>query len=131
MIYNSQEELDEALALWQKRLRLQDWEVRARIVTRKQMEGDSYGRCFVHWDTKQATIRILHPEFYEDEKELDEWGRAACNHERVLVHELLHIPFHPLMPSEEGMLYSHIEQVIESLASSFVEVRPVVRTLVQ
>lgn len=84
MIFETQDQLDAALAKWQKILRLQDWEIEAHLVPENRMPSvDTYGNCFPRIDLAWAEVCINEV-------------RSMCNgdtndHECVLVHELLHV----------------------------------------
>lgn len=87
VIYKTQEELDAALAEWQIRLRLQDWDITAKVVRRDDIDTDPSNRkaatVYREWRLNSADIKILDP--------IDRVGRAERDMESDLVHELLHI----------------------------------------
>ena len=76
--------LDKLCALWQKRLRLEDWRVSVKLV-RKYELPDAHAEALPHRRTKVAKIKIVDPRDrdpeWADETEL-EWS---------LVHELMHL----------------------------------------
>lgn len=113
MIFETQEQLDAALARWQRILRLQDWDIRASLRPRG-IDDTQDGHCIVHWRLKSATIRIVNQNC---EGSLPEWP-YDCEH--ILVHELLHIPTHPFAPDKETMNDDLFEQHIDSLAKVLV-----------
>lgn len=118
MIFDSQEQLDACLAYWQKVLRLQDWGVKARIVRRSALDDETNAHVSVTWNKKNAFIELLDPIDYSSTA----W---AQDHEKSLVHELLHIHITAVANErgawEEGMDDMMEEQAIESLATSFVK----------
>ena len=90
MIYQSQAEVDEALAYWQKVLRLQDWDILARVTRQSEMNcTDASATCQVVMFRKQAQIKLLDPTDYDRAL----WKQ---DHEESLVHELLHLHYEPL-----------------------------------
>lgn len=124
MIYATQEELDAALAKWQRLLRLQDWTIRARVVTHhdgmiSNETWNSDGQSAVMRPLKTAVVRLnsiecarscAYPELH-----------ANIDQEQVLVHELLHLCFHDFEPPKKDALRHDLwEQTIEVLAQQFV-----------
>lgn len=86
MIFTTQEELDVCVARWQKILRLQDWEIQARIKRRNDMPNpDCYGNCQVHPLHHAAEISI------EDATDYHDFFAVPLDHEQIVVHELLHV----------------------------------------
>lgn len=90
----TQVELDKLCALWQQRLRLQDWRVSVKLV-RKHELPDCHAEAMPHSRTKVAKIRIVTPDDrdpeWADETEL-EWS---------LVHELMHLYCPDLSPGDD------------------------------
>lgn len=124
MIFSSQDQLDAALAKWQKILRLQDWEIRASIVNAGD-NGGNRGTCTVHFQLGAATIRISSHDSGDSSKE---WDHERKDMELTLVHELLHIPFHSFRPKEDSLKHELWEQAIEKTAWNLValERRPTI-----
>lgn len=86
MIFENQEQLDECVEKWQKILRLQDWEIQARVKRRNDMPNpDCYGNCQVHPVHHAAEISI------EDACDHLPFFAVPLDHEQILVHELLHV----------------------------------------
>lgn len=77
--------LQALLEEWQERLGLQNWDIRARLVTNREL-ADYHGDATITLVNEQASIRILSPEHYE----LDD-SDFPHDPERTLVHELLHL----------------------------------------
>ena len=73
---------------WQKRLGLQDWVVVLRYnCSPEDMEcEDAFGETSWTLSTKNAVIRILHPDKIADRI-------IGADFEKTLVHELLHLKF--------------------------------------
>lgn len=125
MIYTSQEEIDAALAYWQKVLRLQDWDVRAKIVRLCGLsDSGCQGDCSTTPSTKKALIRLLDSVDYTPSTE---W---AQDHERVLVHELMHIHMNEVMDEVRDVslklhnrLYTQEERVVEMAATAMISLK--------
>ncbi|HEY3269440.1 MAG TPA: hypothetical protein VGM37_21205 [Armatimonadota bacterium] len=111
----SLEEVRELCALWQKRLRLQDWLVAVRIVPHWNMERDSEGRCDATLSRKMAIIDILEP------GHLYEGGLWPNDMERTLVHELLHLHFSPFEAEIGTPADAAQEQAIDLIAGALVD----------
>jgi len=96
---------------WQVKLRLQDWRIRLRFV---DLDND-YGSCECNVEDKTAIIKILN---FKDKL----WKESPeVTHERVLVHEILHIHFwelHEGDTSHPNMV--KVEQVINFLSDALV-----------
>lgn len=90
----TQAELEKLCALWQKRLRLQDWRVTVQLV-RKYVLPDCHAEIESHSRTKIAKMKIVAPgdrdPEWADETEL-EWS---------LVHELMHLYCPDYSPSDD------------------------------
>lgn len=82
----SQEELEHALEQWQKRLRLQDWEVEVRLCHRSEISDGCVASVDRYYFTRTALIKIGLP---------DEWTSGDSEIQRDwetnLVHELIHL----------------------------------------
>jgi hypothetical protein len=114
----TQAELDKLCALWQKRLRLQDWRVTVRLV-RKYELPDCYAECVPHSRTKIAKIKIADPSDRDpewvDETEL-EWS---------LVHELMHLYCSDYSPGddEDVEFETMLNLVSEALVTAYGEAK--------
>ena len=109
----TQDQLQEKLLEWQKRLRLQDWIIKVKLVRERDMNLDGVqGEVFWVIEKKMATIRILDPiDYPPDEMEPQDM-------ENILVHELLHLHFAPLR--YDGFSEIAEEQAIESITSGII-----------
>lgn len=118
MIYQSQEELDKALAYWKHLLRLDNWEIAARIVRASEsQEADCGGSVSMTKTLPSAVIHLLNPTDYPNDVP------APQDHEQVLVHELVHCIM--CQWNYKHGSYEHIlhEQAVNSLAHSFVKLK--------
>lgn len=113
----SQEELQKLCAIWQRRLRLQDWQVKLvveRFWDHQKDDELSFARC--HWflHKKQARISMLDP---------GDFDPSDFEHEPVeksLVHELVHLHLAELTePLEKDTpQWRAMEQAVHALASA-------------
>lgn len=88
----SEKKLRKLCRTWQKRLRLQDWDVRVSI-QRTAAFGDCgvEGKCERCDQDRVAVIGVLHPEDHLQRRATGEWLSTRQDMEVVLVHELLHL----------------------------------------
>lgn len=87
MVFETQDQLNESLAEWQRILRVQDWDVDAKIVRRDDLDTGEERRCGSIWQLakkRHATIKLLDPVDWVGDS-------GGQDHEITLVHELLHI----------------------------------------
>jgi len=122
MIYETQEQLNEALALWQKRLRLNDWQMSAEFSCPRDMNG-CRGDIATWGELAEAHIRITR----QDSNSNFDTGRPF-DHEQILVHELIHGHFEGIAPSREDsvryMLWERgIEQMAKAITDAYREVK--------
>jgi hypothetical protein len=85
----------EKLAIWQRRLKLQDWDISATLVRQKQLKPKTLGN--IDWDTptKTAHIHVLALEDYKMS-----YKDALTDMEFTVVHELVHLALSDLPRSE-------------------------------
>jgi hypothetical protein len=83
--------LVDQLKSWQKRLGLDDWNMKLQVVRQNEIDPNSWGSS--HWDVraKTATIQVLDPRDY-NLKGAD----LRLDMECTIVHELVHIQVAPL-----------------------------------
>lgn len=114
----TQEQLEALCREWQKTLRLQDWDVKVRIVRQRDMDNHN-AQGEVDWTLpkKSAAISILDPTDYPPNSW---WGQDI---ERTLVHELLHLHFAPFVEEEDGLKRVAEEQAIDCLAIALVALK--------
>lgn len=114
-----QEEAEMLLEIWQRRLRLLDWDIRVDVKRAKDMShDDSLGLCFPNPMSMSALIELLDPVDDTDSEPV------PYNLEQTLVHELLHIPLAgTALQDEPDDKYDHImfERWIDRLAWALVD----------
>lgn len=114
----NQQELQELCGVWQKRLRLQDWDVKVVVVRVRDM-GPEKSACVSVLSTKRnAVIQIMDERDVTDEPHFTAVYRGQ---ELDLVHELLHIytdPFQVQRPSSQEVSE---EQMIHALSTALIE----------
>lgn len=82
----------ERLAVWQKRLNLQDWEVSLVVSRAGELKPKTVGN--IHWDRekKTAIIRVLDPADYKLP-----FAQMLQDIEFTVVHELIHLEMSPVL----------------------------------
>jgi hypothetical protein len=102
----------ERLAIWQKRLKLQDWHLVVKLVRSTELKPKTLGN--IHWDTpsKEATIRVLALADYKLP-----YQDALRDMEFTVVHELVHLQLSSLPRSEasRGAEERAVNQLTEAL----------------
>ena len=102
----------ERLAMWQKRLHLEDWNLMVRLVRSTELKPKTLGN--IHWDTpsKTATIRVLALADYKLP-----YNDALRDMEFTVVHELVHLQLSSLPRSEasRGAEERAVNQLTEAL----------------
>jgi len=82
----------ERLAMWQKRLSLQDWNISLVVSRASELKPKTLGN--IHWDTdkKTAVIRVLDPLDYKLP-----FAEMLQDLEFTVVHELIHLELSPVL----------------------------------
>ena len=116
----TQRQLTALMKRWQKKLRLQDWRIKARLISQAEMvaKETEYGQdaetcvgfCEPLPESKVATISILRPENAVEGHE-----GVDLDIEATLVHEMLHCHFAPLTTSDTKLM---VEQTIEAITEA-------------
>lgn len=113
-------QLNSAVTKWQKRLRIQDWDIETELVSRgdiiDRIDADVLGACHCMDTKKKAQILLLHP---------TELSPKDDSLETILVHEMLHI----VMPVQDlnikvdngNPVYIAYERIVDQLARTLVE----------
>lgn len=86
-IFASSAEVQACCEEWQKRLRLQDWEIKCRLAEDWDL-GANLGRNVPNYNDKTATIDVNKITFN---------GLRPHDHEHTLVHELVHLLTRPIV----------------------------------
>lgn len=119
VIYESQEQLNTALAYWQDILRLRDWKLKAEIAREKKMSQlGRQAEVSVDEQHKYARIWLMSPEDFPEDVGWEQ------DHEESLVHELLHVHLWVLEPDKEdprGDIPE--EQAINSIVSGLIRLK--------
>lgn len=112
--------LQEALHLWQKRLRLQDLDIYADLVGAADMENGNEGECKASARFPSAHIRLLRAEDWRLRS--NETSCAPVRDMEVdLVHELLHVAMRDFDPRDQDSLaYDRYECFVECMARCLV-----------
>lgn len=115
----SQEQAEILLAEWQKILKLQDWEIVIDIKRARDMVMDPPGDAEVTWleEKKTAVIRLLDP------VDFDPNSPTPQNHERSIIHELLHLHMVPFDAAEDTPAGIAQEQAIHAISTALVELK--------
>ena len=106
----------EKLAVWQKRLNLQDWDVTLEVVRSTELRPRTLGN--IHWDNekKTAVIRVLDPADYRLP-----FPEMLDDMEFTVVHELIHLEIAPVLShftrsdadrSEEEYAVNHMAEAL-------------------
>ena len=87
--------LTQRLAIWQKRLKLEDWNIGFKLVHLSDLKPKTLGN--VHWDSdvKKASMSILCPADYKLP-----FADALKDMEFTIVHELVHLQLSSLPRNE-------------------------------
>jgi hypothetical protein len=82
----------ERLAMWQKRLNLQDWNISLVVSRATELKPKTLGN--IHWDTdkKTAVLRVLDPADYKLS-----FNDMLQDVEFTVVHELIHLELSPVL----------------------------------
>ena len=80
----------ERLAVWQKRLNLQDWNIALVVSRASELKPKTLGN--IHWDNekKTAVLRVLDPADYKLP-----FNEMLQDIEFTVVHELIHLELSP------------------------------------
>ena len=85
----------ERLWVWQKRLKLEDWNISLKVSRAAELKPKTLGN--IHWDAdkKSATIRVLDPVDYDLPMD-----KMLADIEFTVVHELIHLELASLPRSD-------------------------------
>ena len=113
----TEHELQALCAEWQKRLRLQDWDVKVQLARRWAMEPGNQAECEWNLRKRIAVIRVLDSVDWNSDTP---WPQ---DQEQSLVHELLHLHFAPFRAEPETPQDVAQEQAIDAIARALVELK--------
>jgi hypothetical protein len=105
--------LNQKLWLWQKRLKLQDWNIAVKLAPVSHLRPKTLGN--INWDRKQksAVISVMSPDDYKLR------GQAMLDDmEMTVVHELVHLHLSGLPRSEDTKKVE--EQAVNMLADALI-----------
>ncbi|HEY3269159.1 MAG TPA: hypothetical protein VGM37_19785 [Armatimonadota bacterium] len=105
-------QLRDLCAVWQKRLRLQDWLVAVDIAPHWRLNPHTEMCCDATLSRKTALIEIIEP------GHLSPGPRWPTDMGQTLIHELLHLPFAPFEAWRDTPADIAQGQAIDLLASS-------------
>lgn len=117
VIYKSQDSAKDALHRWQHRLLLLDWEIEVKIARAADFtKADRHGEVLYSEDKKMAIIKLLDP------IDADSKSQWTLDHEKTLVHELihLHLLFADPLVFKCSAAQTALEVAVDSLARGFV-----------
>lgn len=102
----TERQLQRTVRFWQKKLRLQNWQIAAEFATEDEMHAaDNLGECIAQLCDHTAHIRIIRE---GDDRDL----------EITICHELLHVLFAELLPRDpikEKLFESGVDHVANTL----------------
>lgn len=105
----TQKQLESLCKTWQKRLRIQDWKVDVKLSKGQDMDGANViGMCTPMTSKREADILIRE-------------GGDDGEYEEILIHELLHIVFHPELIGIEDKGMNMYEQGVDVTAKALRE----------
>lgn len=110
----TQKALEKLLKYWQKRLKLEHWAIRIKLLNR--LDGDREGWCHYQLDYLSAEIHIVDPKAHFGP------NKETYNVEHTLLHELMHLHIAPFKTEEGTSLGTHEEQLCTVLARALMEV---------
>jgi hypothetical protein len=117
----SDADLKDRCAYWQRLLRLQDWRIDVKFVDTENLADDALGSCSPFSDAKLAIIKLAREEATGKTGAFATSFPEHYDTERLLIHELLHIPLHGVITEDasepERVLQ---EQAIESIADALI-----------
>ena len=121
MVYETAEQLEEALWWWQHELRIGDWDIRAELVRGYDI-GDKLANADIHLEGNRATVKLVEWGDIPPDVKADE---AFADMEQSLVHELLHVLFKPFEDGirDDSLEHQYVEQAINKLAYALVKLK--------
>ncbi len=102
--------LDRQLRSWQKRLGMEDWNLRVKVVRQSEIDRNSWGAA--EWDSnsRNGEIKVLDPRDYNLRG-----GELRVDMECTIVHELVHIQVSPLSTGDEMVREEVVNRIMAAL----------------
>jgi hypothetical protein len=103
--------IDEKLAAWKRRLKLDEWSISVSMNRRTELKPKTLGG--IHWDKKKKTaaIAVLDPSEYQLP-----FAEMLADLEFTIVHELVHLELASLPHSEASR--THEEHAVNQLTEA-------------
>ena len=98
------------LRKWQKILRLQDWDIRLKVVRWNDIIEEALGQHSSRLNTRDSLIKLRNPTDHPTNEDFPN----DFDEELTIVHELLHVKLVPLQVPRTYTIEQ--EQIVESLA---------------
>lgn len=117
----TEEDFTNQMQVWQKRLRLSDWEVQLRVCRLNEMPSpDCVGAIIMYGERKVAVLKMLAPNDIPllDDSFID---KEPYNYDMTIVHELLHLHFFPFQVDDETPAGMAQEQAINCISRALVQ----------
>ena len=95
--------------LWQKLLRLEDWDVEILVDRQYDMPKDCGGSIEAFEHKRQARLRVLDP------RDANPRWQPDMDAEGTIVHELVHLYFEPLEQRSDKRLQIAEEQAVHAI----------------
>jgi hypothetical protein len=110
----AEKRLDERLAVWQRRLKLEDWNVTIVMSHPSELRKGTLGN--IHWDAdnKTAVVRVLDASDYETP-----WNDTLKDMEFTVVHELIHLELASLPRNDASR--THEEHAVNNMADALLD----------
>lgn len=111
--------LRERLSYWQRRMRLQDFDIQIKFVTPSEIGQGVVGRCRPDWKNGQAMLEILNPKYNKINAD------GFQNIDLTIVHELTHLLLWPIQKwddDEESLERQLLEQVVEKISKGLLDI---------
>ena len=112
------QQIQEWLRVWQKRLRLENWNVRARMARVWEL-GPNLADIDIRPEKRRAAIRILNPRDYDLPR-----NEIPADIELSIVHELTHLQLAALPLPEDRSADKAEERVVQKLSRALVRNPP-------
>jgi hypothetical protein len=102
--------LDRQVKTWQKRLGLEDWNLRIHVVRQKSLDKQTWGNAEWDPDTKSGVISVLDPRDYNLKG-----AELKLDMECTIVHELVHIQVSPLDARSDQAREEVVNKIMNAL----------------